>query len=200
MSIKEDVNAIKDELNSEEKFFEKIIKLEFLYKKYRYAIIGGLIALIVYFVATAVIDARNDSRIFDANKAFAALIEEGDSPEQRKLLEKSSRSLYDLYRYQKAVQDADLSALEALKKSKAFGIADMAKYEHAVLSNDGKALQKYIDKKGLYFRDMALLKKASTLLKQSKIKKAHALLAQIDQRSPLFEQAQLLSHYGITKK
>ncbi|MDH5464948.1 MAG: hypothetical protein OEW60_04915 [Thiovulaceae bacterium] len=200
MSIKDDMSSIKDELNSEEKFFEKIIKLEFLYKKYRYAIIGGLIALILYFVVTAVLDAQNSSRITDANKAFASLMESGDSDEQRKLLKKHSRELYDLYLYQKAVKDADLSALESLKKSKAFGIADMAKYEHAILSNDGKALQKYIDKKGLYFRDIAILKKASALLKQSEIKKAHKLLGEIDQRSPLFEQAQLLAHFGIVKK
>lgn len=196
MSIKENVSAIKQELNSEEKFFEKVIHLEYFYKKYKLYIWTALVIVVGFFVTVSILDAAKTARIQEANKAFNALMKDGEDKNALSLLKDKSKPLYELYLFQKAAKESDVKMLNTLTHAKAFAIADLAQYDYAILSDDQKALEAYTQK-GIYYKDMAMLKVATTLLKQSKFKKAHTLLSAIKQGSPFYEQAKLLSHYGI---
>ncbi len=199
MSIKENVKAIKDELSHEEKLFQGTVQLEYFYKKYKMIIWAVVIAVAGYFITSSVVDSQNASRIERANVAFNKLLADADDAQALKTLQSDSKPLYDLYRFQKAIKESDIELLKELRDSKAFGISDMAKYQYAMLSGDQKALKKYIDKDGLYFKDIAILNSAATLLKQSKIKEAHKMLDQIDPQSPFANHAKLLRHYGNAK-
>lgn len=196
MSIKENVNAIKQELNNEEKFFEKVIRLEYFYKKYKLYIWSFVVVVVGFFITTSILDAAKTARIKEANKAFNIVLENPNDQAALSLLKEKSKPLYELYLFQKAANESDIKTLKTLTDSKIFAIADMARYDYALLSEDQKALEHYA-KKGIYFKDIAILKVATTLLKQSKIKKAHQLLGAISQESPFYEQAQLLRHYGV---
>lgn len=199
LSIKENVEAIKDGLSSEEKIFATVVNLEKYYKKYKLIIWATVIAVVAYFIVSAVNASNEEERIEKANIAFTTLSQKGDNPEVLAVLKKNSKALYDLYRFHEAMKHADVQTLKSLRSSKAFAIADMAKYQYAMLSGDNKALLNYINGGAIYFKDIAILNAASTYIKQSKIKEAKKLLNKIDARSPFFEQAEMLMHFGITK-
>ena len=50
MNLKENVDLIKDEISTEEKFFESFFKVEKFWKKYKVAIIGISVVTIVSFL------------------------------------------------------------------------------------------------------------------------------------------------------
>jgi hypothetical protein len=197
--MKENIGAIKEGLSSEEKFFETVVNLEKIYKKYKFIIWAAGVALVAYFVISAVNSAAEEERIATANSAYATLLEKKGDESAEKTLKAQSPALYDLYRFRTAMINSDLDALKDLRNSKAFGIADMAKYQYAMLSDNSDALLAYINEGGVYYRDIALLNAASTYMKQSKISEAKALLEQVKEGSAFFEQAQTLMHFGVTK-
>jgi hypothetical protein len=47
LSLKENIQAVKDELNSEEKFFENAIRTERFVKKYQKPLIAAVVALVI---------------------------------------------------------------------------------------------------------------------------------------------------------
>lgn len=197
--MKENVKTIKDGLNSEEKLFETVVNIEKYYKKYKLIIWAMVIALVAYFIVSAVNASNEEDRIKEANRAFVILSKDAHDAKALTLLEKNSKALYDLHRFHEAMKSADVQTLKSLRSSKAFAIADMAKYQYAMLSGDNKALLKYINGGAIYFKDIAILNAASTYIKQSKLADAKKLLNKIDARSPFFEQAEMLMHFGITK-
>lgn len=199
MSIKENVEAIKDGLNSEEKLFETVVNLEKYYKKYKLIIWAVAAAVIAYFIMSTINASNEEDRIKEANSAFAILNEKAHDEKALDSLKSSSPALFDLHRFREAMKTSDVATLKSLRKSKAFGIADMSKYQYAMLSGDNKALVEYIDGGAVYFKDIAILNAAANYIKQSELKKAKKLLNKIDSRSPFFEQANTLMHFGITK-
>lgn len=199
LSIKENVEAIKDGLNSEEKLFETVVIVEKFYKKYKLIIWAVAAATIAYFIISSINALSEEDRIKQANAAFTVLSENAHDEKALKTLKSNSKALYDLHRFQEAMKTSDVATLKSLRKSKAFAIADMSKYQYAMLSGDSKALVDYIDGGAVYFKDIAILNAAANYIKQSNLKAAKKLLSQIDSRSPFFEQASTLMHFGITK-
>lgn len=199
MSLKENVTAIKDELSSEEKFFEKMVNFEYLYKKYRFIIWATVIVVLGYFITTAVLSMQEKNRVEEANSAYTVLVKNPKDVKALATLKAKSTPLYDLYMYNQAVKTSDLEGFKALKNSKTYMVADMARYNYAVLSDNFEALKAYAND-GKQFKDIAIMNVASTLMKQDKIEEAKGFLEQISETSPFYQQAQLLGHYGIAKK
>ena len=73
MSLKENIEKVKDELNSEEKFFENAVKAERFVKKYRNAIIGGVSAVVVLVIANVLYEADKSATAEAANAVMARL-------------------------------------------------------------------------------------------------------------------------------
>ena len=199
MSLKENVTAIKDELTSEEKFFEKLVSFEYLYKKYRYIIWALLAGIIVYFVTVYIQGVQEDNRIEEANTAYATLVKTPDDKKALAVLKEKSIALHDLFLYEQAIKNSDLELFQTLSKSKTFMIADMATYHYAVLSGSSTVLKSYTET-GVYFKDLAIVNYAALLIKQTKMDDARNMLSRIAETSPVYEQAQMLGHYGVTKK
>lgn len=199
MSLKENVSAIKEELSSEEKFFEKMVNFEYFYKKYKVTIWIVIIAIVAYFGTSTTLGMMEESRVESANNAYQTLQEDPNNKEALAALKAKSNKLYDLFQYTQAVEHADLELFKTLSSSKTYMIADMAKYNYAVLSGDDKALKAYVNS-GVYFKDIAIINYAAGLIKQDKVKEAKNLLSRIAENSPLYQQAQMLGHYGITQK
>lgn len=199
LSITENIKTLKEGLNSEEKIFETVVNLEKIYKRYKLIIWTLVVAVVAYFIISAVNASVEETRVATANSAYAKLLENKDDATAKTMLKENSPALYDLYTFHEAMTHADIDGLKALRDSKTFAISDMASYQYAMLSGDNKALMNYINNGGIYYKDIALLNAASTLLKQSKIKEAKALLDRIQQDSAFYDQAQTLKHYGVAK-
>lgn len=185
---------VREELNSEEKFFEKAVMTERFVKKYKNVMIGALIAVVVVVVANIVYDKNEQSHADAANKALSELTADATNQKALSDLKSSSPALYDAWRFSQAIANKDMAALKELTSSKALLVADLSSYE---LANDAKSYNEYTLKQNAIYRDLASVQSAIMLMKESKIDEAHEKLLEISVESPLYKIAKALLHYGV---
>ena len=194
MSIKDDISMVKDELNSEEKFFEKAVITEKFVKKYKKLMIGSVTAIVLFAGVNIAYEANKQSKIDDANSMLMALSKNAKDTASLSQLKSLSPALYDVWVYSQAIADKDIAKLKELKNSKVTMISDLASYESA---QDVKSLNDYSLKQGSVYKELALVQSAVLLINDSKIDEAHQKLAQIGLNSSLSKIAQALLHYGV---
>jgi len=197
LSIKDDINMVKEELNSEEKFFEKAVITERFVKKYKNVMIGSVVAIVVLVSGNIIYDAKKQATIEEANSVLATLNNNPTDGASAKLLKSLSPSLYDVWLYSQAVTNKYVNKLNELKNSKDPIINDLVSYELAKDSKDVKALDEYALRENAIYKDLALVQSAVILMNQNKIDEAHQELEQIGVASPLNGIVQALSHYGV---
>ena len=197
MSIKENMDMVKEELNSEEKFFEKAVMTEKFVKKYKNAMIGSVVAVVVLVGANIAYDLNKQSKMDGANKALATLSKDAKDSFARSELKSLSPSLHDVWVYSQAIADKDFTTLKELKSSKALIVSDLVSYELAQNSKDSSSLSSYSLKQGAIYGDLALVQTAILLMNNSKIDEAHEKLSQINEQSSLNKIAKALLHYGV---
>lgn len=197
MSLKENMDALKGELSSEEKFFESAIRTERFIKRYQKPLIAGVAALLLAAGGAIAYQSYTNAKIESSNEAFNALLANSSDAEAEKTLKNDNPELYDVWRLSRGIAKKDAAILESLKTSEAFAVADIATYESAVLKNDTKSLDEYTMRQGALYKDMALLEVAVHAIEEGKVDLAHQKIALIPQDSPVYEVGQALSHYGV---
>ena len=197
LSLKQDIEMVKEELNSEEKFFEKAVMTEKFVKKYKNIMIGSVVAVVVLVGVNIAYTINKQNTIEAANAAVISLKADPSNKALSEKLHSLSPSLYDAWKYQRAVETGDLEAFKALENSKAPLISELAAYNIASKSNDIKLLTEYSLKEDAMYKDLATVQIAVLLMKESKIKEAHEKLALISIQSPLAQLANALMHYGV---
>ncbi|MFT7860216.1 MAG: tetratricopeptide repeat protein [Sulfurimonas sp.] len=197
MSLKDNIDMVKEELNSEEKFFEKAVVTEKFVKKYKKPLIGAVAAIVLIVAADIGYNVNKENTVKAANEALAELQQDATNPQKLAKLESLSPELHDLWVYSQAIADQDVKALESLDDSKALLIADLAQYEAAELQNDKESLEKYAKNEDGIYQELALVKLAIIAMDENKIDEAHANLAMIKPTSPLANVAKSLMHYGV---
>jgi len=197
LSIKEDINMVKQELNSEEKFFEKAVITEKFVKKYKNLMIGSAVAVVLFAVGNIAYEANKQSNIEEANSAMLTLLENSKDTANSAKLKSLSPELYDVWLYSQAIANKDMATLKELKNSKTQLVGDLASYQLAQDSKDVVALSEYSSKQGAIYKDLALVQSAVILMNESKVDEARAKLVQIGEGSSMSKIAQALLHYGI---
>ncbi|MDO9305662.1 MAG: hypothetical protein Q7T77_10040 [Sulfuricurvum sp.] len=197
MNLKENMQALKEELSSEEKFFESAVKTERFVKKYKKPMIASVIVLLLGLGGSVTYQIINDAKVERANSALNTLLMNPMDQNALKELSSQGGSLYELYSLSKALRDNDLKTLQTLKGAKSFEVADIASYESAVLSKDEKALDAYSKKQGSMYQELAVIELAVLSIQKGDSKAAHTSLALIKEDSAVYPLAQMLSHYGV---
>jgi len=105
--------------------------------------------------------------------------------------------LFDAWQLSQALKNSDAQALASLKDSKAIAVGDIARYQNAVLNKDIKALEDYSMAPQAIYKDLALFELAVLLIREDRTDEAHAKLQSIAKESPLYRYAQPLMHYGV---
>ena len=194
LSLKDNIEMVKEELNSEEKFFEKAVITEKFVKKYKNTIIGTFIAVVLVVGANMAYEANKQSKIDGANKALSELSKDPKNSSAISQLKALSPNLYDVWTLSQAIASKDMTSMKELKNSKAIMVSDLASYE---LAQDTDTLSSYASKQGAVYRDLALVQSAIILMDKNKIDKAHQELSKIGVNSPLSRVASALLHYGV---
>lgn len=192
MSIKQNLETIKEEFKSDEKIFESAFKIERIFYRYKWIFIGIVAILLILWIYTSIKDMLEEKNAQQASKIYAQL-QQQDTPELFEQLEKKAPNLAEFLRLRKAVQNGDEEALQKLSNSKNSFIADFAKYQNAMLKKD-------INELGLIngqFGDLAKFEQAFLLIQDKKIAQAQEILQAIPQNSSIKELSKLLSHYGV---
>ncbi len=197
MSLKENIDMVKEELNQEEKLFESAVKTERFVKKYKMPLISIVVTVIVVLIGNSVYQASKAQSIAASNEAYMTLLAQPDNSEADKVLQENNPALYDAWKFQRAVQTDDKAGLESLTSSKSNVIADLASYELAAANKDKSALNAYALNQKAVLKDLAILDEAVLLMQEGKSAEAKARLALIDDRSPLKKLSMLLQHYGV---
>ena len=194
MSLKENIAMVKEELNSEEKFFEKAVITEKFVKKYKNMMIASVIAVVVLVAANIGYEANEASKKTAANELLTKLVANPNDKTSSSKLHTLNPSLYDAWIFSQATANKDLAMMKELKNSKTFIINDLAKYE---LSNDANSLDSYASTQDAIYKDLALVQSAVLLLKENKIEEAHNKLIKVSKKSSLSKIANALMHYGL---
>jgi len=197
LSLKENLDMVKDELNSEEKFFEKAVMTEKFVKKYKKPLIGAVVAIVLVVVANIAYDVSENNRIESANATLAVLQKNPNDTVALAKLESLSPALHDVWLYSQAIAQQNAAELEKLKTSKALIIHDTSDYEAAELKEELAALDRYSEKQNAIYKDLSVVMSAVILMQEGKITDAHEKLAMIGETSPLAQLAGALMHYGV---
>jgi len=194
LSLKTNIDMVKEELNSEEKFFEKAVITERFVKKYKTAMIASAIVVVAIIVANVAYDINKQSQKDSSNRALTQLMANSSNTEALQSLHSSSPDLYDVWMLSQAIAQKDTVLLKELTHSNAMLVGDLAAYEFA---DDAKSLDEYASKQDAIYRDLALLRSAIFLMNNNKIDEAHNKLSKISAQSSLTKVAEALLHYGV---
>mgnify|MGYP007126022193 FL=1 len=192
MSIKDDVNYIKNELSSEEKFLESFVKTERFFKKYKKLIVVLIIAVIIGSMAFLVKTKLDEKNLYEANIALSNFLENGNQNSLNQLKEKN-RDLYEIALYLDAkneFKNADIN-LKYLK--------ELLDFQVALLNSNQSELDLVSKKADFLLKDYAIFNQALILVNNQKYAEAREILGKISQDSRAFELATLLKHYLVTK-
>ena len=194
MSLKENVDYIKQEISTEEQFFESFFKVEKIYKKYKLLIIGTVIAVLAYFIGSAVNDYIKEQNTIAANNAYNLLIKnttDKSALHQQDILKEKNEQLLQIALYKNS-KDFTL-------KNDVIYLEQIAKFNEAIKNNDIKALNVLILDSTFVLRDYAMFNKALIQANNNEFKKAKATLNNIKDNSQVTTLSNLLKHYLLTK-
>ncbi|MFT5661401.1 MAG: hypothetical protein ACI9TV_002047 [Sulfurimonas sp.] len=197
MSIKNDIEMVKEELTSEEKFFEKSVITERFVKKYKNILIAGVVVVVVAIASNIAYDVNKASTQVAANETLSELKADPSNVAALTRLESLSPALHDVFIYSKALIDKDMKTLESLKSSDVAPLSDLATYELAQSTKDVNALTTYALNQDAIYKDLAQVQAAIILMNEGNIDKAHLKLQTILDTSPLAKVAKALLHYGV---
>lgn len=185
---------VKEELNSEEKFFEKAVMTEKFVKKYKNVMIASVVAVVLVVGANIAYNMNEESKVSAANAVLLKLQSNPSDAAALSELKKLSPNLHDVWLYSEAIANSDIELLKGLKSSNAMIVSDLAKYE---LAQDAASLEEYASKQSAIYRDLALVKSAVMLLNENRVDKAKAVLSKVSAESSLSELVAVLNHYGV---
>ncbi len=189
LGIKENLDAVKKEIGTEEQFLEGIIKGERFFKKYKKVIIISLSLIVVVSMGYAVINFLNNKRIEESNKAYLALVKNPNDKEALSTLKEKNERLYNFYRFKLAIDKSDKNLLKELENySIDFIISDLSSYELAGLEN--KTVEK-----SLLLKEFVYLQNGFIKLKNNNIGAAKEQFVKIGFNSPLESIIKNLEHY-----
>ena len=193
MSIKENVDYVKTELSSEEKFLENFVKGERFFKKYKTLIFAFIAITIVAIIAIFIKNNIDESNKLEANIAFNRVLENSNNSEALAVLKEKNPKLYDVALF-----------LEAKKEAKSIDInvpllKELSKYQAALNNKNISELDNLSIQNDFLLKEFAIFNKALFLTNEGKFDEAKKTLALIPQTSKAFELAKLLNHYLLTK-
>lgn len=193
MSLKENVDFVKEELSSEEKFLESFVKVERFYKKNKLLILGVaavVVIAVIGFYTTKYVQGQNK---IEANLAFKEVLKDPkNSAAIEKLKEKNSQ-LYEIAQYIQASKDGKVADVQ-IKFLK-----ELSEYKKALETKNADELNKVSMQNDFLLKEFALFNKALLLTNEGKFEEAKTTLKLIPVDSKVNDLVNVLKHYLVTK-
>lgn len=192
MGLKDNLKAVKNELNTEEQFIENFIKGERFIRKYKFYKSAVVIILVAWFAGNFIISKINDYKTKEANEIYANLIQDPSNKNLLEQLKNKNTNLYAIFLLKENINDFNNTALQNELKQ----IYNNAQ-TNTLLKN---IIALSLGDKSIFLKNYDKLLEAYKLLEQNKIEEANVLLSQIKENSSLNQIAKNLKHYqGITQ-
>ncbi|EAK1703859.1 hypothetical protein DTA65_04255 [Campylobacter jejuni] len=192
MGLKDNLKAVKNELNTEEQFIENFIKGERFIRKYKFYISAVVIILVAWFAGNFIISKINDYKTKEANEIYANLIQDPSNKNLLEQLKNKNTNFYAIFLLKENINDFNNTTLQNELKQ----IYNNAQ-TNTLLKN---IIALSLGDKSIFLKNYDKLLEAYKLLEQNKIEEANVLLSQIKENSSLNQIAKNLKHYqGITQ-
>lgn len=192
MGLKDNLKAVKNELNTEERFIENFIKGERFIRKYKFYISAVVIILVAWFAGNFIISKINNYKTKEANEIYANLIQDPSNKNLLEQLKNKNTNLYTIFLLKENINDLNNTAFQNELKQ----IYNNAQ-TNTLLKN---IIALSLGDKSIFLKNYDKLLEAYKLLEQNKIEEANVLLSQIKENSSLNQIAKNLKHYqGITQ-
>ncbi|EAL1578340.1 hypothetical protein CBV14_06555 [Campylobacter jejuni] len=192
MGLKDNLKAVKNELNTEEQFIENFIKGERFIRKYKFYISAVVIILVAWFAGNFIISKINNYKTKEANEIYANLIQDPSNKNLLEQLKNKNTNLYTIFLLKENINDLNNTAFQNELKQ----IYNNAQ-TNTLLKN---IIALSLGDKSIFLKNYDKLLEAYKLLEQNKIEEANVLLSQIKENSNLNQIAKNLKHYqGITQ-
>ncbi|EHY0624447.1 hypothetical protein K1268_000743 [Campylobacter jejuni] len=192
MGLKDNLKAVKNELNTEEQFIENFIKGERFIRKYKFYISAVVIILVAWFAGNFIISKINDYKTKEANEIYANLIQDPSNKNLLEQLKNKNTNLYAIFLLKENINDFNNTTLQNELKQ----IYNNAQ-TNTLLKN---IIALSLGDKSIFLKNYDKLLEAYKLLEQNKIEEANVLLSQIKENSSLNQIAKNLKNYqGITQ-
>jgi len=193
MSIKQDVDFIKDELNSEEKFLESFVKVERFYKKNKTAILGITAVVVLGIAGYSINNYIQNSNKIAANEAYSILLEDINNKQALATLKEKNPKLAQIIEARIAIAQNKEPKID-LKYLK-----ELNEYTIAMKKNDLDGLNKVLMSNDFLLKEYALFQKALIQAQNGKYTDAKETLKMIPKSSQVQQLASLLQHFLLTK-
>jgi len=189
MSLKDNVDYVKNELSSEEKFLEGFVKVERFYKKNRLIILLALVVIVGVVVGLYVTKSIQSSTKLEANKAFTKVLEDPKNTQALNTLKEKNEQLYQVAQY---IQDKDADIQVKYLK-------ELVEYKKALDNNSIEKLNSLSMQNDFLLKEFAIFNKALILTQEGKYEEAKVALNLIPEESKVSDLVKVLKHYLITK-
>ena len=192
MSIKEDVNYVKNELSNEEKLLENFVKSERFFKKYKTLIFAFVVIIIIGSIGVMIKNNIDESNKLEANIALNNYLNAGDKTALDSL-KGINKELYEIALYLEAKKDNNSAQINIPM------LKQLQEFQQANSTNNVETLNNLSLQNDFLLKEFAIFNKALILTNQGKYEEAKKALTLIPQTSKAYELANLLNHYLLTK-
>ncbi|MEA3498005.1 MAG: hypothetical protein U9R16_02985 [Campylobacterota bacterium] len=189
MSLKENINYIKDEVSAQESLMENTFKLEQFYKKYKMMIIGGVSLIILAFIGLSVSNYMGEQNKIKDNEMFNLILENPQDKNALEYLQANNKKLYNIAVYM-SDKNKDIN-VEFLN--------ELSVYSKAIEKNSIDDISAVSQKQNFLLKDFALFNKALIQTQNGKYQDAKESLMLISEKSTVATLSNMLSHYLLTK-
>jgi hypothetical protein len=188
MNIKENLDFLKDEISTEEKFFEGFFKLERVWKRYKVIIIGVSVVAIGLFAGININSYIQLQNKIKTNEAFNILLKDSKNEKAKEIL-KDNPKLLNIANY-----------LNKEKKTKNIQyLSDILAFNQSIEDGNLDKLNNILLKSDFLLKEYAIFQKALQQALNLKYKDAKETLKLVPKSSSISQLVNKLNHYLLTK-
>lgn len=193
MSIKDNVDFVKEELSSEEKFLESFVKVERFYKKYKLIIIAAVVIIvggtIGYYVSKHF---QNETKL-EANIAFNKVLENPNDKAALDTLKEKNEQLFQVAKFIQATEEGTSADIQVKF------LKELTDYQKALEAKNVEQLNTLSMNNDFLLKEFAIFNKALIQTNEGKYEDAKATLQLIPADSKVNDLVNVLKHYLVTK-
>ncbi len=192
MSLKDNMDFVKEGLSSEEKFLESFVRVERIFKKYKLIIISAIVIIVLAIIAISLTSYFKEQNTIKANIIFQELLKNPNDEKALETLKGLNSNLYDIILYSQRDSKKDISIHAKFFK-------ELYAYEKAMKEQNVNKLGDLSMENDFLLKEFAIFNKALILAEKGKYKEAKDALKLIPETSKVKDLVALLNHYLITK-
>ncbi len=192
MGLKDNLKAVKAEINTEEQFIENFIKGERFIRKYKLYIFALIAILIVWFAISFIGGKIDQYNVEESNKIYTNLLKNPNDKVLLEQLKNKNTNLYAIFLMKELAKDINNTEIKGQLQT----LSTHSDTNHLLKNIASLSL----GEKSIFLKNYDKILQAYRLLGEGKIEQANILLSQIKDDSALSQIAKNLKHYqGISQ-